>query len=299
MEKILNLLLSLSLIMCISSTFKTTYASTQEDEHEIIDLVTTETNYFESLLKKKQSLFGLNKIQNTNEIQNVDLQIAQFKGFVDYELSAYSDDELKNFGYTEEQIKAIKKPEKNTLDYITASISITTGGYIQRSYNSTHDKTLYTVYSNFSIPAYSGPLYTNNNFAIASVSSINQPMRTTGSATITYRYFTNGVQHTTSRVASVQNFNGASKFSFPVGVDVSNTRGYVSNGDCYSSSEVQGNATMIDACIAYGYATKNIDISFGLSVGIEILGVASTQISLSGSVSSDKYTILGRKTISS
>ncbi len=69
-----------------------------------------------------------------------------------------------------------------------------------------------------------GDLYTYHNFAIAFVSSINQPMQTTSTSTVKYRYYQGNTPYYTNGSWISKNFNGASTFSFPVGKNINGTR---------------------------------------------------------------------------
>ncbi|MFQ9922152.1 MAG: hypothetical protein ACLRVU_01495 [Beduini sp.] len=236
-------------------------------------LYNTKENVYDSLLKqvtnasKDMDTFSMLNEEQLNTIKAIyDLKDSIFK------LKEKSEPELISMGYTGDQLYAIENYDGS--DSMTRAAVPTIYSSANYSISNYGSYSFYNVYASFEyVGTYVGYLYVNNNYGITSAPYIGGSSTTPAapnsySSTIDYNYYIGSSKYTTSRSAtSVSREKGACMFSFPVGVDVSGTRGYVTSGSFSIQCKVSSNISSVSGYCGYIYTTADRKSDFLATAG--------------------------------
>lgn len=214
-----------------------------------------EENLYDSILNQtsREEAFSMSsekQMQISEAINNLKDSI--------YLLKEKSTEELKSIGYSGTQLYAIQNYDGS--EAMTRASVPTIYSSAQHSISGNY----YTVRASFEyVGTYTGYLNVNNNYGITTFPLLNGNGVTPGtpntySSSITYNYYINSQKYTTTRSATtVDKQKGACMFSFPVGVDISNTRAYVSSGTFTMQCRVAAGLNQVKGYCGYLYITAD------------------------------------------
>ena len=240
------------------------YAIGEEYTSQEVVLYESAENVYDAIIKQTD---GKEFSMNSLEQQEVSKSINDLKNSI-YELKAKPVEELKSIGYEGEQLYSIMNYDgsvamtRSSLPVVRSNVSGTIFGKN------------YTVTASFRYDGtYVGYLYVKNNYGIATVPkqngnavTPNPPSSCTGS--INYNYYVNGVKNTTtSSNYAISRSKGAVIYSFPVGINVSGTRGYVTSGTFKMTCSADSVFNVVQGTSDYGYVTSDSNQDFLMNAG--------------------------------
>lgn len=240
------------------------YATGEEYTSQEVVLYESAENVYDAIIKQTD---GKEFSMNSLEQQGVSKAVNELKNSI-YELKAKPVEELKSIGYEGEQLYSIMNYD-GSIAMTRSSLPV-----VRSSVSGVKSANGYTVTASFRYDGtYVGYLYVKNNYGIATVPFKNGNAltpNTAGTCTgeISYNYYVNGVKNTTTSYSySVNKSRGACVYSFPVGINVSGTRGYVTSGKFTMNCTVNSSFSTVKGTSDYGYVTASSSQDFIMNAG--------------------------------